>query len=177
MSVNNQYIYFSDSSDSRLCGNDIEPSFPRRRESPTFNRKKRISIGLSLVFTFISCIYLYTRFNPEDNRFFPKCPIHLLTGYLCPGCGSQRAFYHLLQGNITTAFKYNPLALLIVPYILTGIYIEYVANKTNPRIANIRKLLFGKWAAIILGLILIVYTIVRNQASTFFLALSAINVS
>jgi len=126
------------------------------------NRKERLATGLALMVVMIAGIYLYSSYNPEKYQFFPKCPVFLLTGYQCPGCGSQRAFYHLFHGNIATAFKYNPLMLLLVPYVLSGIYLEYMANKTNPRIIRIRNLLFGKWAILLLALTIVLFTIIRN---------------
>jgi len=62
-------------------------------------------------------------FNPASpaNQFFPKCPFRLLTGFLCPGCGSTRAFYHLLHLHPVTAFKFNPLMVLTLPFIIYGI--------------------------------------------------------
>jgi len=125
-------------------------------------------IGVALFVAVLVGIYFYSRFNPEDYRFFPKCPVQFLTGYKCPGCGSQRAFYHLFQGNITTAFRYNPLLLALIPYLLTGIYVEYIAKKSNPYTIYIRKLLFNKWSAILLFVIIALYTILRNQPSTVF---------
>jgi len=124
--------------------------------------QQRIGIGLVLMIVIIVVIYLYSYFNPEDYQFFPKCPVYLLTGYQCPGCGSQRAFYHLFNGDFVTAFRYNPLMLLLVPYIFSGIYIEYVANRTNPRIARLRHIFFGKWAALVLAVIIVFYTLFRN---------------
>jgi hypothetical protein len=110
----------------------------------------------------IAGIYLYSHFNPSDYPFYPKCPVYALTGYKCPGCGSQRAFYNLLQGNFMTAFRYNPLMLIIVSYILLGIYIEYIANLSNNTILRLRNLLYGKWAILALAVIIIIYTVVRN---------------
>ena len=77
----------------------------------------------------------------------------------CPGCGSQRAFYHLFHGEIATAFTYNPLMLLLIPYVLCGIFLEYIGNTS---FIYIRKLLFNKWAAIILLFTFVIYTIIRN---------------
>jgi hypothetical protein len=136
------------------------------------NRKKRIFIGLILMIAIMGGVYLYSHFNPEEYRFFPKCPVYFLTGYKCPGCGSQRAFYHIFQGNIMTAFRLNPLMLLIVPYVLTGIYLEYIINRTNPRTVRLRELLFGKWAVLVLAITIVIYTIVRNQLSFGFLLFS-----
>lgn len=37
----------------------------------------------------------------------PSCVIKRLTGYDCPGCGSQRAFDALLHGHFAEALSYN----------------------------------------------------------------------
>ena len=61
-------------------------------------------------------------FNPASptNQWFPKCPFLLLTGYQCPGCGSTRAFYQLLHLHPIAAFKFNPLMMLTLPFIVYG---------------------------------------------------------
>src|SRR5437588_1232375 len=61
-------------------------------------------------------------FNPASasNQFFPKCPFRLLTGFQCPGCGSTRAFYQLLHLHPIAAFKFNPLIVLTLPFIIYG---------------------------------------------------------
>ncbi|MDR1121585.1 MAG: DUF2752 domain-containing protein [Dysgonamonadaceae bacterium] len=86
----------------------------------------------------------------------------MLTGYKCPGCGSQRAFYNLFQGNFMTAFRYNPLMFILVPYIVLGIYIEYIANLSNDSILRLRNIFYGKWAILTLAVVIIIYTVVRN---------------
>ena len=61
-------------------------------------------------------------FNPASpaNQFFPKCPFRLLTGMQCPGCGSTRALYQLLHLHPVAAFKFNPLFMLTLPFIVYG---------------------------------------------------------
>ena len=78
-------------------------------------RWKRIAVLVAVVAVF--CIFLL--FDPEQYALFPKCPSLLLTGYECPGCGSQRAIYHLLHLRIGTAFRYNALLVLLLPYLLS----------------------------------------------------------
>lgn len=56
-------------------------------------------------------------FNPATVWFFPPCPFRLLTGYLCPGCGTLRALHQLLNGHLAAAFRLNPLMLLLLPYV------------------------------------------------------------
>ena len=48
-------------------------------------------------------------FDPATTWWFPSCPLHALTGWLCPLCGSLRALHALLSGAPVTAFSLNPL--------------------------------------------------------------------
>jgi len=54
-------------------------------------------------------------FDPARVGIFPTCPLHQMTGLWCPGCGSTRAFHQLLHGNLIAAFRFNPLAILMLP--------------------------------------------------------------
>jgi hypothetical protein len=56
-------------------------------------------------------------FDPGRLRILPVCPFHQVTGLWCPGCGTTRALHQLLHGNLTTAFRLNPLAILILPLV------------------------------------------------------------
>ena len=48
----------------------------------------------------------------------PTCPIHTLTGLLCPGCGATRAFLALIHAHPAEAFHQNPLFTLLLPFLL-----------------------------------------------------------
>jgi hypothetical protein len=63
---------------------------------------------------------VYT-FPPSGNRFYPQCVFHLLTGLDCPGCGSTRALYQLLHGNVRAAFHLNPMLFLLMFVALCGL--------------------------------------------------------
>jgi hypothetical protein len=98
--------------------------------------------------------------DPNVYPFFPKCPFLVLTGLECPGCGSQRAIHQLLHLNIAGAFYQNPLLVFYVPYVMVGIYLEYLGGKgKHPHFRNI---FFGKNAAIIILLSIILFWIGRN---------------
>jgi hypothetical protein len=56
-------------------------------------------------------------FNPAKVKFFPACPVHSMTGFYCPGCGSLRALHQLVHGNITEALSMNPLMVLSLPLL------------------------------------------------------------
>ena len=47
--------------------------------------------------------------DPAATWWFPSCPFHALTGWLCPLCGSLRAAHALLTGAPGAAFALNPL--------------------------------------------------------------------
>ena len=119
-------------------------------------------IGLAIMIVLAVGIYLYSQYNPEEHLLFPKCPVYTITGYQCPGCGSQRAFHNLFHGDFYTAFMYNPLMILLIPYIFLGIFIEYIASRTNSCVIRIRNIFFDKWAVLVLAVVIFSYTILRN---------------
>lgn len=51
------------------------------------------------------------------------CPFHAITGIPCPTCGITRGFSALLQGDLRSAFLYNPLGLCVLLGI--AIYLVY----------------------------------------------------
>lgn len=56
--------------------------------------------------------------DPARCAWMPKCPVRLLTGYACPGCGLQRAVHALLCGRAAEAWAYNALLPLAALYVL-----------------------------------------------------------
>jgi hypothetical protein len=60
-------------------------------------------------------------YDPATSGVFPPCPVHYLTGWYCPGCGSLRALHQLLQGNVRAAWSMNPLTLIFLPFLSYGL--------------------------------------------------------
>lgn len=46
------------------------------------------------------------------------CPLKLLTGIPCPGCGTTRAIFAFAAGNFMQALQINPLGLMVSAMIL-----------------------------------------------------------
>ena len=71
--------------------------------------------------------------DPSSSTLFPRCTFLSLTGYKCPGCGSQRAVHALLHGDLAGAFRYNALLLIAIPWIALCLYAESRRTR-NPRL-------------------------------------------
>ncbi|SRR5579871_1169141 len=93
-------------------------------------------------------VFLY--FFKPGSFPYPACVFHEITGLYCPGCGSTRALYQLLHGNILTALHDNVMAVLAIPFFI------YAAFRKKPL-----SLIHPYW---IWGLfcVLVVFTILRN---------------
>lgn len=100
---------------------------------------------------------VYGCFDPSVAPF-PRCAFHTLTGYDCPGCGSQRALHALFGGNLRQAWAFNPLlvvALLALPFYAAA---EWWADRW-PRLS---RTLRGRRACLVLAAVIVVWWIVRN---------------
>ena len=58
------------------------------------------------------------RLGPQPPAWLPPCPFHVLTGFLCPGCGSTRALYAIGHGEWGHALAQNPLLVVVLPALL-----------------------------------------------------------
>ena len=54
-------------------------------------------------------------FDPAIVRFYPRCPLHSLTGLDCPACGGLRAAHLLLHAQVRAAFALNPFLFFALP--------------------------------------------------------------
>lgn len=115
-------------------------------------------VFISIFVVIFSIVYFL--FSPEDSLYFPKCMFHSLTGWDCPGCGSQRAVHHLLHLRVKEAFFYNPLLICAIPYILAASYFDYWGGRE--RFPKAAKAMFGTIAIYILLCIVALFWILRN---------------
>lgn len=108
----------------------------------------------------LSLLLVYYIFNPELDKLFPPCPFHYITGFQCPGCGSQRALHALLHFDFGKAVGHNLLFVLAMPYIAVGLILEYLGGKR--RFTKLNKLLYGKNAILLALSFVLGFTILRN---------------
>lgn len=104
----------------------------------------------------IAVLALLCFFDPSTSAIFPPCPTNALTNLHCPGCGTLRAMYALLHGDLKEALSQNILAVIFIP-ILPAMYFfpKYFKKPIVP-------------AAMLV--IFILYAILRNTETFSFLA-------
>lgn len=76
----------------------------------------------------------YYCIDPLRVVWTPQCPFHLLTGWDCPACGSQRALHAALHGEFAAAIRFNPFLAVSLPYL--GLVVAAAALQPAPRIAR-----------------------------------------
>lgn len=97
---------------------------------------------------------LYHYFDPAISLYAPKCPFWLLTGYKCPGCGSQRAIHQFLNGHLWEGIRQNYLLLPSLIYVILLLVL--------PRKSVLYQKMSSITAAIIIMVIYLVWWVVRN---------------
>ena len=119
---------------------------------------KRI-LNIGLLISIIGLAVLFYVLNPSEHQIFPRCLFNSITGYYCPGCGSQRAIHSLLHFDLAGVVSYN---FLFIPGFLL-IFYHYghpVLNRLlNWKLPNIFYFKSTPW--IIFGVV-ILFWILRN---------------
>ena len=96
------------------------------------------------------------------------CPFLALTGWTCPLCGGTRMGGALLQGDLSAAFAFNPLALIGVAVLGVLTVLWGVAAAGGPRVRPPRAL--AEWTGrvgatrwLVIGLIVATgFAVLRN---------------
>lgn len=119
------------------------------------------NIHFSIYFIILIAVGLiYYFYHPAHYQLFPKCIFKSLTGLSCPGCGAQRATHELLHLNFKSAFAYNPLLVVSLPYAFTGLLLYQ--TKLKDWFPKTRQFLFGQKAIITVLFIVLLFFIFRN---------------
>ena len=96
-----------------------------------------LAIGIGVLFFF----------NPVGHGFYPRCPMYVLTGWACAGCGTLRAIHCLLHGEFVRALAFNPF-LPVLALFFSLIWI--------PRVFR------SPWYTSGFLLLSVIYTVLRN---------------
>ncbi|MDE7024795.1 MAG: DUF2752 domain-containing protein [Paramuribaculum sp.] len=102
-------------------------------------------------------VLLYALVDPSSH-LFPRCIVLTVTGYQCPGCGSQRAVHSLLSGNVTAAWHFNAMLVASIPLIILMLIAAWRKHHW-PRLYNA---LNSLPAIVMWAMAVIAWTIFRN---------------
>ncbi len=122
--------------------------------------KPRRMLAIAIVLAIgIACAVVLYLFNPAENGFYPRCLLYRMTGLQCPGCGSLRALHQLTHGHIATAFRFNPLLVILMPLALWYCVREIIWQITGQKLPGVTMKAGWGW---ILLVVIVTFGIVRN---------------
>jgi hypothetical protein len=103
-----------------------------------------------------SIIYAYP---PAENTFYPGCYFNKATGLHCCGCGATRCVHSLLHLDIVQALAWNPLFVIMLPFILYGLTRMACEMWTGRRLKWYR---WPRWGTKVIMWSFLAFWIVRN---------------
>ncbi len=114
-----------------------------------------------IIFILVALLFPYyldiTQKSIENKTSF--CPLKLISGIPCPGCGVSKSIMYLYEGNFSKSIEHHLfgwLFLLILVYLLFVFTFELVVKKTtNNHVIFQPKILY------IFGIILLIYYFYR----------------
>lgn len=105
-----------------------------------------------------AAIVLYYKYDPAVVNFFPPCPSKLITGYDCPGCGTQRALHCFLHGDMAGVIHYNAMLVVGVPLVLT----IFASNLLKRRYPKFHSLMNSNYVIALAAIMTFFWTVYRN---------------
>jgi hypothetical protein len=87
------------------------------------------------------------------------CPLKMLTGFPCPGCGITKSLVYFYEGDIYKSLYYHILGPLVIVFCVVTIVVLSAELITKKEYFN--QLLFNKKLAYGLGIFLATYHFIR----------------
>ncbi|MBQ5337522.1 MAG: DUF2752 domain-containing protein [Oscillospiraceae bacterium] len=120
-------------------------------------KKKIFVISLPFIIFSISLFIsrLFLKFITDIHYL---CPIKLISGFYCPGCGCTRAVHFLLRFDLLSSLRSNPSIILMC--IAIALWYSELLFKTFGK--NIKLFPRKKAFYIVLTIALTVFYVIRN---------------
>ena len=119
-------------------------------------------LGTPLVVAFtstVTCAAVWIADPTTPGGPLAFCPIKLLLGIDCPGCGGLRMLYSLLHGNLAAAVAFNALALFFLALLLWA-YGVWCYGRLRGR--QVRTWLQHRWTPAVVVALASAWFVVRN---------------
>lgn len=127
---------------------------------------KKWCIRILLFLIPILLAFYYYKFFGSDGSTGVVCIFNKQTGWLCPGCGGQRAIHSLLHGNFNEAFLLNPLIYILLP-LLAFLYVALIEVYVLGNKKFLEKYAIPNWFAYALIILLVLFFVLRNTDKIF----------
>lgn len=104
--------------------------------------------------------------DPNTPGHYPTCPVYLVTGLYCPGCGALRCMHALTQGDLPGALAMNALLVLVAPamvwfWVRWGLSVFGLRRRRAPA---------PVWVVWLVLVVEVVYAVLRNLPQFWWLA-------
>jgi len=76
-----------------------------------------------------AAVLLYLGLTDPESAPLPQCVFKRLTGFDCPGCGTQRAIHALLHGRVGEAWRLNAA---LFPALALGALYAWSPRRLRP---------------------------------------------
>jgi disulfide bond formation protein DsbB len=118
------------------------------------NDERRLAfVGAIVLSAMVVAVSLGT---PGHGSLLPPCPLHALTGFFCPGCGTTRALYYLVHGHPLKALAENALSMSLLPFILSDL--GATITRRWPTLGSRLR----PWSMWVLIAVVILFAVLRN---------------
>jgi hypothetical protein len=121
------------------------------------SKSRSVKIWILVVLLIVVAVF-YFSINPATSKYMPRCVFLVVTGFKCPGCGSQRAIHALLHGNFIDALRYNAFFVAALPVIALYFLNDY--TKLLP--SKVDEVITHHYTIAVLGVIVVLWWVLRN---------------
>ena len=114
-----------------------------------------------------ACVFVAMN-DPTQQRLY-VCPFREMTGLPCPGCGTTRAAFHVMRGDLGSALEFNAVAVVFLFPLMIGFYLAWALPRLGgPELVKLR---MPNWLAFTLLFVVLGWWAVRLLPFEPFLAL------
>jgi uncharacterized membrane protein len=124
-------------------------------------KSKRKIYGIIGAFITLMIPFFLMFFNHNNHLETDQslCPLKMLTGFPCPGCGITKSLVYFYEGDLQKSLYYNIFGPLVIAFCIATIAVLTTELITKKEYFN--NLLFNKKLAYGLGIFLATYHFIR----------------
>jgi len=129
--------------------------------APTFMTRVRAMVAPAAVTAgaCAACAVVAWADPTEPGNPLPRCPIKLVFGIDCPGCGSLRMIYSLMHGDLAAAVHYNAVSLAALPLLVLALA-TWATGRWRGR--PVRSWQHWRWTPLVIMVVFVGWFLIRN---------------